>query len=537
MSIYDKSSLVLIPSGTKTGKVYSQKPVSGDGDFTFTRSSAATRVNADGNIEKETQNLILQSNQLNTTWGAQGTIVGSQADKDGGTSAWSFTPAGATSGFFQNITTGGVQTFSVYVKKNATYGIRVYMFGSLNAATFFDLNNGAVASSTSGVVDASIEAYNSDWWRVSVTCNSTLSQVTLYSTDNASTQVVGTITIQDAQLEQGLVARDVITTTTTAVEGGITDNVPRLDYTDSSCPALLLEPQRTNAIINSEYLLGYYSSNTTITQNYGISPEGVKNSARIQFTGSGYISFSVATYANEVTSMYVKGVAGEILRFGKGANVAQGALYTLTGDWQRIVYDTGSASIFFIISNFNGANVTDFEVYGLQHEEGSYATSYIPTYGSSVTRVGETCVDAGNASTFNSTEGVLYAEISGLANGGVDRSIALSDGSTSNYLRITLHANSNRIAFYSNKGVNYNNYDFSQTDDLKIAFQYKANDWKVYINGVLETQLSALTFSPNTLSDLSFNLSNFTPFYGNAKQVLYFPTALSDEELAVLTTI
>jgi hypothetical protein len=68
MSIYDKSSLVLIPSGTKTGKVFSQKPVSGDGDFTFTRASAATRVNADGNIEKETGNLLLQSNSFDTTW-------------------------------------------------------------------------------------------------------------------------------------------------------------------------------------------------------------------------------------------------------------------------------------------------------------------------------------------------------------------------------------------------------------------------------------------------------------------------------------
>ena len=58
-------------------------------------------------------------------------------------------------------------------------------------------------------------------------------------------QVLLLCTIQDAQLEQGLVARDYIETTTTAVEGGITDNVPRLDYTDSSCPALLLEPQRT----------------------------------------------------------------------------------------------------------------------------------------------------------------------------------------------------------------------------------------------------------------------------------------------------
>ena len=46
---------MLIPSGTKTGKVYTQVPVSGDGDFNFSRSSAATRGNADGNIEKDTQ--------------------------------------------------------------------------------------------------------------------------------------------------------------------------------------------------------------------------------------------------------------------------------------------------------------------------------------------------------------------------------------------------------------------------------------------------------------------------------------------------
>ena len=39
-----------------------------DGDFTFSRSTAATRVNADGNIEKQTQNLLLQSNNFDTTW-------------------------------------------------------------------------------------------------------------------------------------------------------------------------------------------------------------------------------------------------------------------------------------------------------------------------------------------------------------------------------------------------------------------------------------------------------------------------------------
>jgi hypothetical protein len=57
MSTYDKASLVLIPSGTKEGVVFSQKPTNGDGDFTFSRATAATRVNADGLIESVTDNV------------------------------------------------------------------------------------------------------------------------------------------------------------------------------------------------------------------------------------------------------------------------------------------------------------------------------------------------------------------------------------------------------------------------------------------------------------------------------------------------
>ena len=52
MSILDKSSLVMIPSGYKEDKLYSVKPRNGDGDFTFTRASTGTRVNADGYIEE-----------------------------------------------------------------------------------------------------------------------------------------------------------------------------------------------------------------------------------------------------------------------------------------------------------------------------------------------------------------------------------------------------------------------------------------------------------------------------------------------------
>ena len=52
----------------------------------------------------------------------------------------------------------------------------------------------------------------------------------------------------------------------------------------------------------------------------------------------------------------------------------------------------------------------------MQSETTSYTTSYIPTNGSSVTRNAETCNGAGDAATFNDSEGVLMAEISALAN-------------------------------------------------------------------------------------------------------------------------
>ena len=46
-----RPSLALIPSAYKVGKVASVLPESGKGDFTFTRGSEATRINASGLIE------------------------------------------------------------------------------------------------------------------------------------------------------------------------------------------------------------------------------------------------------------------------------------------------------------------------------------------------------------------------------------------------------------------------------------------------------------------------------------------------------
>ena len=168
MSIYDKSSLVLIPSGTKTGKIFSQKPVSGDGDFTFTRASAATRVNADGNIEKETQNKLLYSNQPNQWSVVSVSLTSGQAGYDGSNDAWLFD---SSAGYISNgLSLSGVYTYSIYAKKGTADGIRLRMDAGTDANVYINLTDGSEFFSNTGI-DYSATSVGGGWWRISITAN------------------------------------------------------------------------------------------------------------------------------------------------------------------------------------------------------------------------------------------------------------------------------------------------------------------------------------------------------------------------------
>ena len=79
-----------------------------------------------------------------------------------------------------------------------------------------------------------------------------------------------------AQYEEGLVATDYIETGATTVQAGLLEDEPRIDYTGGT-GSLLLEPNSTNLIPQSEYLGSWFSSAGTLTANIATSPEGVKN--------------------------------------------------------------------------------------------------------------------------------------------------------------------------------------------------------------------------------------------------------------------
>ena len=574
MSIYDKSSLVLIPSGTKTGKVYSQVPVSGDGDFTFTRSSAATRVNASGNIEKETQNLFLQSNQFDTTWSLVNTSVASgQLGYDGSSDAWLFT-ALATSNcqVRQTISGSGVQSISIYAKANTSnfLGINAIV-GSTNAIAYFDLSSGAVGTINSAVIDANIESVGGGWYRCSLVYSDTNTQMRFFLSDadgSASVTNGNSIYIQNAQLEQGLVARDYIETTTTAVEGGITDNVPRLDYTDSSCPALLLEPQRTNLLPNSEYIgssdwdkNGFGTGVAPILTFGEESPEGLNNAYEITFnTGAGTSSGNQSNISEGIggqaagdytLSFWAKVSSGTDKIIARGAG---GYLYTtcnLTTEWQRFEITENLATAGTLYADIGlrrglaneplNSSVT-CQIYGIQMEAGSYATSYIPTYGSSVTRVVEATEKTGISDLIGQTEGTLFVEFE--YNSTKDHYwpiVTLMGSSTAELIEIYGGPNSNSMALVM---IDNGSNQFSVNTPLsfgahKVAIAYAENNTAAYVDGVLLGSVDTSCTIP-ALTQMAIGKFSYTSSYAygdSIKQTLLFKTRLSNEELADLTTL
>ena len=66
--------------------------------------------------------------------------------------------------------------------------------------------------------------------------------------------------------------------------------------------------------------------------------------------------------------------------------------------------------------SYTGDGTSGVWIWGKQAEDAvTYATSYIPTNGSAVTRLADVCNNAGNSDLFDS-EGVLYAEVKRLSN-------------------------------------------------------------------------------------------------------------------------
>ena len=76
MSLLTDASLLVTPNAYKSGKLYSIIPSNGNGDFTVTRATTATRVNSAGLIEVMYYNLVAYSEMFSDiSWNKPSAIL------------------------------------------------------------------------------------------------------------------------------------------------------------------------------------------------------------------------------------------------------------------------------------------------------------------------------------------------------------------------------------------------------------------------------------------------------------------------------
>jgi len=323
------------------------------------------------------------------------------------------------------------------------------------------------------------------------------------------------------------------------------DNVPRIDYTGGGCPHILAEPQRTNLINYSEdFSQSYWTKSgvTQVTSNQATSPDGTENADLIVSDGTtGVFKGGIFVTGVVTRSVYLKSVTGTVNVILKDPNltVTQKTL-TVTEEWQRfeLIESNGTSAQGIWLDDIPASGIY---IWGAQLEAGSYATSYIPTSGSTVTRNQDIFTRDGIGSLINSTEGVLFAEIAALSDDLTFRTISLSDNTSSNRCVLRYGGTTNYINVLISSGgstVFDNNYTLSEiTDFNKIAVKWKVNDFALWVDG-FERATAAVGSAPIGLSQLQ--LSNYdnsgNDFYGKVRQLQVYNTALTDTQLAALTS-
>jgi len=572
MSLYKDASLVMIPSAYKDGKLYSIRPTDGSGDFTFSRGSnlAATRVDVNGLIEKGRENQILHSNAITTSpWGGPRIFSETQGHTgyDGSNNAWLIIPNSDNNTHYkaQSVsTTSGVNTISVYAKAGGYNYMTIRDDSSGSSYAKFDLANGLTESSGSNDITSKIESVGNGWYRCSLTYLDTgtgnvlfyINETYILSAAYTGDEVSG-VYFQDFQLEQGLVATDYIETGASTAQAGILEDMPRLDYS-GSCPSLLLEPQRSNILAYSE---GMFDS-SNFNQINGIAVTGqqtdlngtntavklsnfVQSSARLDYnTAVAAVDGKTYTY-----SAYYKG-SGDIrinVSTSTGVGGAGEKTITLTDEWVRhsitTTFSSPTGNVKSHLAITRTAN-NDAEVYMCfaQIEEGSYPTSYIPTYGTSQTRSdddmneqlsgltsleqGTFCIDFDRGLTTATTR-------DGSSDGFFYR--ATSSFPSANAIEIASEPNGNvRLAIRTPVVFLGSVYQNNTLSRYKMLVKWNGSEVKAFVNGS-QTYSSATKWGEMTspLEYIGYNAD----FRKSVNQLLTFPTALTDSECIALTTL
>jgi hypothetical protein len=361
--------------------------------------------------------------------------------------------------------------------------------------------------------------------------------------------------------------------------GSVAANVARLSYMYGSCPALLLEPQRTNSIRNST-MQGASTSPSTFPTNWMFIGDGLTGTIvgigtenglpyveiRMQGTATGinarldFESQSQIVASNGqawTNSFYYRRISGNpdlvslriFERTSTGSYITENALnftpnttllrytqtYTLNGGATVARVQSG---IRFTLTIGNTYDFT-IRIAAPQMELGAYATTWIDTTNAAATRLADTFT-RNNIYTnglISASGGTWYVELRN--NVGYTRDtftvgLFISDTTniTSNNINIR-NGGGGAVRLSINKviaGVSTALY-MTTTNTVKLAIKWNGTSADIFENGV--KVISATSFTPTIMENLGFNLGQVPNFI---QAMALYPTPLSDSDCTTLTT-
>ena len=566
-TLLESASYFMRPSGFKEDTVYSLIPNNSNGSLNFTRASDAWRTEIGGLVQRTPYNLAVYSEQFeNANWNKYQSTIGTDAtlDPNGNLTADKIISSATTSEHYvlQNINanSGVVYSTSVYLKAGEYTWAKVASNISGSAAgAFFNLSTGVVGTIDSGVT-ASIQNIGNGWYRCTITSTASTSgskYFVIWPTNSGSAIVYtgdGTsgIFAYGFQVVEGADQLPYFPTTDRL-------NVPRLSYMYGSCPALLLEPQRTNLCLYSSAVGGTGWTMTfagvgvtpTVTTNYAVAPDGTTSASRLQLSlGGGTTTLDQSLVAQTLTgtscrgSFYIKTNDGSTKTIYVRGSLAYSIV--IDGTWKRYDFDAGTLSTTQFGIGLRGgqtptnSNTADILVWGAQLEVGAYPTTYIPTTTSATaTRVADS-FSRNNIYTnglISASGGTWFVELRNNVAYTRDASINslfVADtnvGSTNGFVfRNQGSANSRLFLAKRVAGAETTIYQ-TTTDTAKIAIKWNGTTCDVFANGTKVTSASSFT---TTLMEFLIGNGNDVPKF--IQQMALFNYPLSDSDCQLLTT-
>lgn len=408
-----------------------------------------------------------------------------------------------------------------------------------------------------------------------------------------------------AQLEQRSAVTAYTATTTQAITNYIpvlqtaASGVARFDNnpTTGESLGLLIEESRTNLYIYSEQLNnGIWNTfgSVTISTNTVIAPDGTLTSDTVlpsAATGTFGISQNLAKPASSITytlSGFSKSAGYDFLIFridNGAANGVKGAFnistatvstafttngsgFTFVGTsltsvgngWVRwsvsfttdtsttlrpIMYVSNVTGDGFSVPSFTANGFSGMFIWGAQLEAGSFATSYIPTVASQVTRAADAASMTGTnfSSWYNAGEGTIYSEsnTAAFSTSSNDRCVAeVNDTSSSNFLRIqrraTSQTSSARCTALNSDVMQLNSLgSWTTADYKKVIVVYKFNDAAASADaGTVSTDTS---FSLPVVTKLEIGSARSGDYLcGTIKKIAYYPLRVTNAQLQALSS-